>query len=753
MSKRTAGRMHLLSAFMVLACAAVWVGAAEEAQAAASRRSRLAEAVRTLNGDVLRRLAGPAMKRPAGREGPEVTSRLRERSALLRELIRTEPAEALRQALTPDALDRIRAAWPESSPLLEQHGQWQGTLETIVFEGRNHVNQEVAHFLNAGGKRLEVRLAGDQTGQAGCGGQVRLRGVRVGDLVAADEIQALGEPPRAASACATVGDQKIAVLLVTFPGVTPPAEVTPASVASVLFGPGRSLSSYWNEVSYQQTTASGAVHGWYTLDRVYSCTEYSEMRAAALAAADADVDFRNFSRIFIIFPDPGGCPWSGFSTAGCWSTASPDGQILASTTWMLAESFVDPEQGLRLAVRQGGHALGLFDSRSRRFEGEPLGPLGETGTPGESDDPFTSMGASGLAHYTAEQKLLLGWIPPWSVPRIQSTGVYTIRPLEKQGSGNYALQVQRGAGNDAWLWIEYRQPVGVFGSSIPSAASRGALIRYQDGALWPHADLLDFYPSTPALEDAPLLVGTSWKDPYTNLSLAVLEATPEELTIQVKYGSTPCTLVRPSLAIQPNSQSAMAGDSVAYGLTVKSNDSGACPSRTYTLAALAPQNWQATFSPQVVTLAPGQSATVTMNVTVPASAQPGTYPVDAGVVAGATATTALATLTVLPPPDPSMEITVNLGASPTELVPPGTVVFTAEVLGGGEPVPGVNVSFSLTQPGGSTLAIRFARTDDAGLASWSFRFRANDPKGDYIVTATVRSGTRTVTAQRTVRLR
>src|SRR5262245_1752820 len=64
-------------------------------------------------------------------------------------------------------------------------------------------------------------------------------------------------------ACSTTGVQNMAVLLVTFPGVTPPATVTPQSMHDIFFSTtGHSLDGYWREASYGRTSATGDVFGW-----------------------------------------------------------------------------------------------------------------------------------------------------------------------------------------------------------------------------------------------------------------------------------------------------------------------------------------------------------------------------------------------------------------------------------------------------------------------------------------------------------
>ncbi|MBM3795449.1 MAG: hypothetical protein FJW31_15605 [Acidobacteria bacterium] len=60
------------------------------------------------------------------------------------------------------------------------------------------------------------------------------------------------------------------------------------------------------------------------------------MRTAAIAAADSAVNFTNFTRVFIVFPNPGSCGWAGLGTLGCGTLSSADGSFQASTSWLLA---------------------------------------------------------------------------------------------------------------------------------------------------------------------------------------------------------------------------------------------------------------------------------------------------------------------------------------------------------------------------------------------------------------------------------
>jgi hypothetical protein len=129
-------------------------------------------------------------------------------------------------------------------------------------------------------------------------------GVRAGNRIAADSGTVTGvrgsPKPPPSPACTTLGPQRSIVLLVTMPGVAPPADVVVPDVADAFFntsGSLLSLNDFWRENSYGATTAIGTVApgpngGWYTLDQSYTDEQTPQIRTAAMQAADADVDFR-----------------------------------------------------------------------------------------------------------------------------------------------------------------------------------------------------------------------------------------------------------------------------------------------------------------------------------------------------------------------------------------------------------------------------------------------------------------------------
>src|SRR5262249_36153888 len=150
-----------------------------------------------------------------------------------------------------------------------------------------------------------------------------------------------------------------------------------------------------------------------------------------------------------------------------------------------------------------GHALGLAHASSRGFTDRSgnltaVGPLGAKGNLTEYGDKFSAMscctGNLGGEYAAPHKAEILDWLAPnLGYQTVQTSGTYTIQPYELAG-GVKAIKVQRGTGNDAWLWVEYRQSNGSYdtpqlnGGAFPSPVNTillpqpysGALIHYED---------------------------------------------------------------------------------------------------------------------------------------------------------------------------------------------------------------------------------------------------------------------------------
>jgi M6 family metalloprotease-like protein len=696
------------------------------------------EEIRNLNAEILRLHAEVEKGGPAAAAWrAQAAAVLERRAELLEALVRRDPAEALRQGFPPEVLARLAAAFPEAAASLEARGVWRGPVEHLVVDDAGLSRYESVVHITINGMRRRVRFAGGEPPDLKSGDVVRLEG-----MLAGGELAAVSATVEAASlSCSTTGPQRSVVLLVTFPGVTPPSTVTPQSIYDIFFGStGRSLDTYWREVSYGQTWASGDVFGWFTLDQVYSCSDHYNLRDAAIRAADPYVDFRNYTRVFIVFP-ASSCSYAGVATMSCTSLSSPgDGSFSASVSWLVANYMGTRDTGVKLVAHEAGHNLGLSHASSRDFDTEPLGPLGATGTLSEYGDVFSAMGSWNFGHYAAPHKLRLGWYAAGAqAATVDTPGSFSLQPAEVNPAGLQALRIRRGTGNNAWLWVEYRRPIGAYDSTLPSQVFSGALIHYEDSLTGAKTHLLDFTPETASWSDPALVAGRTWTDPYSDVSLRIESATSTALTLSVNYGPVPCVPANPALSLSPASAGVEPGASVTYQVTLVNMDSGPCPSSVFSLASSGPAGWGTAFSASTLTLAPGQSATVSLTKTAPADAPLGTYTVPVSASDGVRSAAASASATVVAPPPP-LNVALSVGQSTYAVG--STIPITATVTSGTSPAAGATVTFRLVRPNGSTLT-RTATAGADGQAVWNYKAQQ---KGTYTVNATVAYNGQSATA-------
>src|SRR5438034_4793550 len=698
--------------------------------------------LRSLNNQLLT-MYGRLLSSPAGDASAlrsQAATVIEQRAAILGNMIQTDPAKALGLAFSQDLLANLAGAFPQSASQLESAGTWEGQLNWVVAMKPDLINYRDLRRLTIGSESYEVYFAQREPAGMKCRDILRVRGIRVDTRIAAADanIQSVA----AAGGCNTIGDQKTVVLLVTFPG-TPAPTIDPASVNNIFFGSaGRSVSEYWREASYGVTSASGGVFGWYTLDAVYTCDQYSAIKTAAIKAADPEVNFTQYSRLAIIFPSSS-CSWAGLAEIGCGTISSADGSVTGSTAWMLSTYFTSTDNGVKLANHELGHNLGLHHSSSRDFGTEALGAPGTAGTLSEYGDVFSSMGSWNLGHYPAPHKKMLKWMTEGGTIRtVTSNGSFSVQPFELSAGTLQALKIQRGTGSSNWVWLEYRQLVGNYDSTLGSQISSGATIHYEDSTTGIHSHLLDYTPETSSWSDPALASTKSWTDPYTNLSISITGATSSSLNVDVTYGPIPCVTAAPAVTISPSNPSVYGGNNVIYTVSITNNDSAGCTARSFDLSSSLPSSWPTSLSQSLLTLSPSSSASVSMTKSVPTGTAPATYSVDTSAQNAGDIGTGFANVTVVPAPPP---LTITLPVLNPTYPQNSTVPITATVLQNSSPVSGASVTFTLTRPDKST-ATKTIVTGSNGQATWSYKINPKAIKGPYTVTAQTTYGSQSATA-------
>ena len=556
----------------------------------------------------------------------------------------------------------------------------------------------------------------------------------------------------AQNACSTTGVQNVAVLIVNFQDAQ--VAVTPQQVSDIFFdtSSGHSLNGYWQEASYGQTSATGNVFGPYTIgaSSAYSCINMTQILNDSVAAASASgANLQNYTRISIVFPGLP-CGWAGVTStgsagAGCNTWNTPAGTLTASVSYLISSYLTTRDKGVILAAHENGHQLGL--DHAGTVSDEPtavLGPSSSPGTIGEFNDFFSVMGAWTLATYSAQHKSeILNWMANGAnYQLVQSSGTYTIQPLEANPPGLQGLKIQRGNGSTSeYLWVEYRQPIGSYDSTVGFMNFTGALVHYESSATGKHTNVLDFTASdVGSWYNTVLAPGQSWTDPYSNVSLTVQSATSNGLTVSVSYGNTSsCVASAPSLNVAPLNPSIYPGQTAGYSVSVTNNDSSGCAASTVNLASTEPAGWSTNLSSSSIALNPGQTANVSLGKGAPSSTPAGTYAVNLTASSSVANTTDTANATVVAAPALSISVSIS-GSSFSR---PGTVPVTARVLNGGLPAAGANVVFTLVGPNGST-STQSASTNSSGIASWNVKLNQRSLAGSYGVTAkaSVSSGSR-----------
>lgn len=616
-------------------------------------------ALRALNADLLDAWDRHARAAESARASiaAQADSIAADRAAAFAAFADAHPWTARTLVLPEELAVAIAADLPSASADLEQHGAWQGSVDVEVADAdeeeehhRTRVRFDAVQA--AGGTRafeLVTVLADAPALESGAWASVE--GVRIGSVVLADAIEVVEPAAYLPDECTPLGEQRTAVLLVTFPGVDPPKP--PDFYRTAFFADeGLSLDTFWQDASYGRAWATGDVHGWYTLDRTYSCAEYHDMRDAAIAAADADVDFRDVERVFVVFPRVGPCSWAGKGTIGCTNRQSPgDGAFRASVSWMRTDQMNSRVQAVKLALHEGGHNLGMSHASTRDFGVDALGPIGDAGTLKEYGDKFSTMGGWNFGHYAAPHKKKLGWLDAGTHVAVATTagGTFTLSPFETLSNAPRTVRIPRGTGaKRPSLWMEWRRPIGAYDVTLPAQVFSGALVHYADATTKSKTHLLDFTPGTGSWLDPALATGASWADPYSNLRLAVHQDTSAGLRVTVEYAEPACILAHPALAVDAPNPAVPAGGTAAITVQLDNRDDGPCADAAFELTAELPEGWSADWTDAAPVLAPGAGTGVLLRVHVPADAAAGTLPLAVRAVRGATAAAVASHVTVDP---------------------------------------------------------------------------------------------------------
>jgi hypothetical protein len=399
------------------------------------------------------------------------------------------------------------------------------------------------YFLHSGGSRYSLHFAGDQPKHLLTGGTIRVRGALVGNTLAlggGGKVQTVKPAP----VPSTLGAQQTLVILVNFQD-NPTEPYTIVDAQTAVFD---ATSNFFLEGSYNQAWLTGDVVGWFTIALSSTVCDVTTLASQAQSAASAaGVNLSTYTHYVYVFQNA--CGGLGLSTVG----GNP------------SQSWINGTLELGVIAHELGHAMGLWHSHGFECGTVTLGP---TCTVYEYDNFFDAMGNMYAGHYNAFQKERLGWLNAGASPPITTVltdGTYTLETYELAGSGPKALKILKSTdpttGQRTWYYVEARQAVG-FDEFLANNTNvlNGVLISTGSESNGDTSDLLDMTPGSGGTIitdwlDPALMVGQSFNDPDTGVTMTTQWVTATQAAVTVQVGSGTVQTSQPAVTVSTDRSS------------------------------------------------------------------------------------------------------------------------------------------------------------------------------------------------------
>ena len=601
--------------------------------AAAARLSALTNQVIAAIGEYR---ASPNARR--GQVGAALRQLAQQRKAVLRSMLDGQPGLALRSTIPHGMTQSLPA---DVRQQLEQDVKVEGRIVLIHGDDaqmRSALNRYYLATMDAQGRNVQYRLhAADAPDLPGVehpagrfiGQSVTVRATAIDDellIAGAQSIEAGSAAGTTTSGTTTIaggalvsGNQNALVLLANFADKA--LSVSQTDIYNKVFGAANSVADFYRQSSRGNVTFSGAMYGPFQLSvaSTSTCDFQNWSSQVETMATNQGINLSSYPRRIFVFPTS--TCGIGYGTVG----ANP------SRAWIFRADLLD------LFTHEVGHNLGFMHSST---------PSSEYG------DTSDVMGYSGLAlrHNNAPNKVTTGWIGSAWVRSVAGSGIFTLDPTASGTPVNPQVLTLAKPDTGDLYFISFRQPIGYDGT-LASSYQNQVSIHRGSSALSQYTYLLGV-----------LGAGGTYTDTANGYSFTVNSIGTTSATVSVTTTAAPCTRAAPTVSMSPVSQSAAAGKSINYQVTVRNNNSANCGATSFAFSNSLPAGWSDSDSPALPSIDAGASAGATWTITSTTGAAQASYPVTTTVydtAAPSSASSAQGTYVVTAPDTtpPSVNVT------------------------------------------------------------------------------------------------
>ncbi len=349
---------------------------------------------------------------------------------------------------------------------------------------------------------------------------------------------------------------KVAIVMFNFADDTS-RPMTTTEATNVLYSNSNSVNNYFKEVSFGKFSIIGKnspqaeVHDWVTipLSKGTTCDWGSWHTAAKTELQNRGVDLSGYQSLIFLHPAVSTC-----GHAGLGAINGQDGDINGETffnTHVIVHEIAHGMGPSALPIGLGHTYIYRCTDSSGKQVALSASCVAATGE--GSGDWFDPLGHIYDNHYHGYHKARLGWIPTSSIQTVTSSGEYTIAPLEKSTSGTQLIRVPRDQGAvPTYVYVEFRQSFGFDNFPSTAPAVNGVILHFasdldKDFGNWVDSYLIDTVPETATGEDAPLVVGKTFTDPVSKISIRPKSVSSSQAVVEIAVGGNALPTLKPSV--------------------------------------------------------------------------------------------------------------------------------------------------------------------------------------------------------------